>query len=623
MKIVKKLVTALLACVFALGFTGCGGNKTPAGFKRILFTAAVDEYTSKYYTELYTAYNNTQGKEDKVYVAFQPAADSYLTSLSTMLSGRKSNAQVLMVNDKYFKNYAVQNRFVNLDTLLADETVRTVNANGEAILNVDSLPAGLAERYRVNTQTRQTGRGTDLYGMPFGDNPQVFFYNADIFTAVNINIVSVDEDAIDAYNTQNGAALAPHGYAEYAANPLPDAQPALVASKNFAGQTVYKVFNNRIPMNWEEMIFMSKYLTPGYANENANVASVPSGVRYGLVSEWWFFMGWSVGGDCVGLDPASGNYKFTLGDTSDNFLVTEPITVNGNAYAAGELLLYRDKKYVNEHRSEFSAQIADQTLYALPSTYKAFEEFCALSMPKGEKISETKNGYGISPNPANMGQNSYKAYFTSAQVAIANLSFSEANSINSTKISKFGVCPTAQYREYEGGSLDNSGNLKVIGAGGYTGALKTVHNVAICGKPITGSITNAMVIPVNSGNEEDYKAAAKFIQWAASREGQAIIAKSGALIPNQPDYAQSEAFTAHHPNTRLDNVIVGSRLTQNAEQGDWSYLEDGEWVNLWADSLNGEVRNGRMTLETFFAQVQTKTDNSLASDKYKITITTK
>ncbi|MDE6398109.1 MAG: hypothetical protein K2L51_02200, partial [Clostridiales bacterium] len=282
MKIVKKLVTALCACVVALGFAGCGGNKTPAGFKRILFTAAVDEYTSKYYTELYTEYNNTQGKEDKVYVAFQPAADSYLTSLSTMLSGRKSNAQVLMVNDKYFKNYAVQSRFVNLDTLLADENVRTVDASGNALLDVSELPAGLADRYRVDTATRKTGAGTDLYGMPFGDNPQVFFYNADVFKAVNINIVSVDEENLQTYNTSAGATLAPHGYAEYLTNPCPNAQPALVSSKNFAGKTVYKVFNNRIPMNWEEMIFMSKYMTPVYADANANVANVPTGVRYGL-----------------------------------------------------------------------------------------------------------------------------------------------------------------------------------------------------------------------------------------------------------------------------------------------------------------------------------------------------
>ena len=120
MRIAKKLLMVLLTGIFALGLVGCGGSNVPAGFKRIQFTAVVDEYTSAYFTELYQTYNATQGQEDKVYVAFQPVGESYLTSLATMLSGRRSNAQVLAVNDRNFKNYAVQNRFVNLDELLSD-----------------------------------------------------------------------------------------------------------------------------------------------------------------------------------------------------------------------------------------------------------------------------------------------------------------------------------------------------------------------------------------------------------------------------------------------------------------------------------------------------------------------
>lgn len=623
MKFVKRLLLGLLSGAFVLSMAGCGGGNVPAGFERIQFRGTVDEYTSAYFTELCDIYNRTQGQEDKVYVQFMPAADNYLTSLATLLSGRKSSAQVLMVNDRNFKNYAVQNRFVNLDSLLAEENVLTVGENGEPMLDIGALPGGLVDRYRVDTETRETGAGTDLYGVPFGDNPQVFYYNADYLEEIDVNIISVDEEGLDDYNQANGTSLQPHGYAEYLENPMPEASPALTASVNFAGETVYKVFNDRIPMNWEEMIFLAKYLTPEYTKANGKVPAAPSAVSYGLVTEWWFFMCWSVGGDCVGLDPTTGKYKFTLGDTSDNYLVTKPVTVNGAEYAAGDILRYRDKIYVNEHKSDFSEEIADQTLYVLPSTYDAFEEFCALSMPTGEMISSTKEGYGVSPNPANMGQNSYKAYFTEGRVAFANLNFSEANSINSTKIGEFGFCPTPQYREYEGGSLDADGNLKVIGKDGYTGALAEANGVAVQGKAVTGSITNALVIPVNSGGQEEFVAAAKFIQWAAGPEGQAIIAKSGALIPNQQELALSDEFTQHHPNSKLNNVIVASRLTETAEQGDWSYLEDGEWVQIWANVLNGEVRNATKTLEEFFDEVQEITDNALASDKYKITITTK
>jgi hypothetical protein len=32
----------------------------------------------------------------------------------------------------------------------------------------------------------------------------------------------------------------------------------------------------------------------------------------------------------------------------------------------------------------------------------------------------------------------------------------------------------------------------------------------------------------------------------------------------------------------------------------WSYVEDGEWVNGWANILNTRVRNGDMMLDEFF-----------------------
>ena len=40
--------------------------------------------------------------------------------------------------------------------------------------------------------------------------------------------------------------------------------------------------------------------------------------------------------------------------------------------------------------------------------------------------------------------------------------------------------------------------------------------------------------------------------------------------------------------------------TANSSVGDWSYLENGSWVNVWANVLNTDVRNGKMTLDEFF-----------------------
>lgn len=102
------------------------------------------------------------------------------------------------------------------------------------------------------------GIGTDLRGIPFGNNPQVLLYNEQIFSEdLGMNIISVAEEDLDAYNTANGTQFMPHGYAEYSADNAEikawaDAA-GLKTAENRAGDTVYKVFNNCIAMNWEEI----------------------------------------------------------------------------------------------------------------------------------------------------------------------------------------------------------------------------------------------------------------------------------------------------------------------------------------------------------------------------------
>lgn len=621
MKKFRNAAIVLMTAVMLFAGAGCGGGESvPEGFKRVQFRYSGDEYSSPRYIELVNTYNATQGQEDKVYVSPLYSGADYSHNLTTTLSGRFNQSQIMLINDKYFKNYAVQDFFVNLDDLLADESTLTKDENGEPVFDLADIPAGLVDRYRVDVETRLAGAGTDLYGIPNGDNPETFYYNPTLISQAGINIVSVAESELASYNEANGTDFMPHGYAEYAADPT-NGTGELVSSQNLAGKTVYKVFNPLIPMNWEELVFFSKYFTPEY-NENA-----PADARYGFVSEWWFFMGWSVGGDCIGYDDDLGQYVFTLGDTNPNYLVTKDGThVNDSAYDAGDILNYADKTYVAENRSEFTALIADETLYALPSTYEAFKEYCSLSMDTTQEVDKGDMGYGVSPSPVDLSQSSYSAYFTAGQVAIVNLAYSQGNGLNSTKFDSFGACMSAQYREYEGGSLDESGNLKVIGQsysdGEYTGALKQVNETVAVGRNSTGSITYSFVIPKNSGDEDEYLAAWKFIQWAAGPEGQAILAESNTVIPNQSSLALSAEFT-ERDSAKCRDLRAVSLMAQNTEQGDWSYLEDGEWVNVWANSLNTEVRNGTLTMSEFFEKVTSNTNSYLGRDTYKIVITTK
>ena len=91
------------------------------------------------------------------------------------------------------------------------------------------------------------GEGASLLAIPNGNDPQILYYNKTILANCGINIVSVPESELEAYNTSNSAKLQPHGYAEYKEAPFADA----ISSRNEAGEFVYKVFNESIAMNWE------------------------------------------------------------------------------------------------------------------------------------------------------------------------------------------------------------------------------------------------------------------------------------------------------------------------------------------------------------------------------------
>ena len=84
----------------------------------------------------------------------------------------------------------------------------------------------------------------------------------------------------------------------------------------------------------------------------------------------------------------------------------------------------------------------------------------------------------------------------------------------------------------------------------------------------------------------------------------------------------SDEFT-QRADKKFNNQLVASKLAQVSREGDWAYLEDGEWVKVWSGDLNDKVRNGLMDLDVFIETALTPTNNALKADKYKIVITTK
>ena len=432
---VKKAAVVLSSLLAFTCLAGCGGNgDTPDGDQeRITFWGITDQYTSESYKQLVDAYNERQGKIDGVFVKYSPKTDSSANHISYCGSAR-GTVDIIGVSDRYVFNNIAQGFYTNLQDYIDDETTYTRNEAGEAYFSEDNYSANNIDRFRFNAETREAGAGEDLYALPLVSNASVIYYNEDYFLNNNINIISVTEEELDAYNAANGTDYAARGYAEYTAEAAP--AKGLKTSENLQGETVVKVFNDLIPMSFLEVNTLSKYFSTEY-----NAAS-PS--RYGILNEWWFSHGWAVGGDCVKWDEASGQYKFTLGDKQPNYLVTSAVTVNGTAYAAGDILTYRDRNYVLENSSaDISAH-----LYELPSQYEQFREFCAWSQEADKKVDDEVYGYEISPSPATLNNSSKVNYFTSGEVAMlvdgttATL-YGDGVALNARAYRKFGTAVSA------------------------------------------------------------------------------------------------------------------------------------------------------------------------------------
>ena len=599
----KRMVALALVLALAMSFAACGGGEeapAEAGDRTVVYYAAsyVTAQVQPAYKELVETYNNGQGVTDGVYVQMRENSGA----ISGLDSALRANYQydVLQLNDDEFKTLAMQggNYFVALDDYVTEDV--------KAAMQWDQIPDALVNRFRMNTTPSEGGKflageGASLLAIPNGSDPQVLYYNKGILTDCGINVISVPETELEAYNAANGAALQPHGYAEYKEAPYADA----VSSKNEAGEFVYKVFNECIGMNWDEQRCLARAFQKQY------------GYEYGFMSEWWFYMGFSVGGDCVGWDEATGNYKLTLTDKQTGYLALEDITVNGVNYAKGDVLTYEAKLYLNNNASELSA--LEGKVYALPSMYDTILEFTRLGVPADKQADVGVNGYGIAPaTTANR-----TARFTSGTDCPFLIEyFSQAQSFQGILGDKLGMAVPAQYREYEGGSTytkDGAEYLKVIGESYdgevYTGQLHTENGTPIVGEAATASEAAGFFLPANTKNK-NYDAAMKFVTWAAGPEGQAILAKGNKLVPNQTGYGLGEY--ADSADRLLSGMWAGAYMAQEADIGDYTYFTSLTWITEWSMTFNSDVREGKMTLTDFIAQKQDAADTGLKGMRLRL-----
>ena len=599
-----RLLALFLTATMLSSLAACGGKgqKLPpeAEGRTVIYFAAsyVTAQVQPAYKEMVEAYNNGQGVTDGVYVQMRENAGA----ISGLDSALRSNYQydVLELHDDEYKTLAMQggNYFVELDKYLTDDA--------KTSMQWDQIPAPLVNRFRMNTKPSEGGKfmageGTSLLAIPNGSDPQVLYYNKSILENCGINVISVPEAELDAYNAANSTALQPHGYAEYKDAPYADAK----SSRNEAGEFVYKVFNECIGMNWEEQRILARAFQKQYEYE------------YGFMSEWWFFMGFSVGGDCVGWDEASGQYKLTLADKQPGYLALEDITVNGVNYAKGDVLTYENKLFLNNNAAELSK--LEGKVYKLPSQYDAILEFTRLGVPADKQADVGIYGYGVAPSTTE----NRTARFTSGNDCPFLIEyFSQAQSFQGILGDALGMAAPAQYREYVGGSTytkDGKEYLKVIGetydGAVYTGELHTVNDTAIVGKVATASEGSGFFVPANTKNK-NYDAAMKFVTWAAGPEGQKILAKGNKMVPNQTGYGMGEY--ADSADRLVSGMWAGAYMAQKAEIGDYTYFTSLTWITEWSMSFNKDVREGRMTLTDFIAQKQEAANTGLRGMRLRI-----
>ena len=603
MKTMKRIVALMLAMLMLAGLVGCGGgNEIPAeaGDRTVVYFAAsyVTAQVQNAYKEMVETYNNGQGITDGVYVQMRENAGA----IAGLDSALRSNYQydVLQLRDDEYKTLAMQgnNYFVELDSYLTDD-VKTK-------MQWDQIPEALVNRFRMNTKPSEGGKymagaGASLLAVPNGSDPQVLFYNKAILEKCGINVVSVPEAELESYNSSNNAVLQPHGYAEYKEAPYADA----ISSKNEAGEFVYKVFNECIGMNWEEQRILARAIQKQY------------GYEYGFMSEWWFYMGFGVGGDCVGWDEASGQYKLTLTDKQPGYLALTDVTVNGVSYAKGDVLTYESKLFLNNNADQLSA--LEGKVYALPSQYDAILEFTRLGVPADKQADTGIYGYGVAPSTT---QNRTARFTSGTDCPFLIEYFSQAQSFQGILGDALGMAVPAQYREYVGSSVyekDGKEFLKVIGetydGEVYTGELHVENGTPIVGEVATASEGSGFFLPANTKGK-NYDAAMKFVTWAAGPEGQKILAKGNRMVPNQTSFGMNEY--ADSADRLIPNMWAGAYMAQEADIGDYTYFTSLTWITEWSMAFNSDVREGKMTLTDFYAQKQGVADTGLKGMRLRI-----
>jgi len=575
----KKIMCGALAALMIASTVGCGGSDSgdersarPTGSKQVYFWAWGDARQEEMYQNLVGEFNKTN--EDGIVVNLvTDVVDEYEDSVRQALQGDSRNApDVLLTSEKGAYKYYAEKGFIDDMTDKASELAK---ASGISDYDLSRF------WYDVEAGT-EDGANKKLYAVPKDVSPTVLYYNESLFEQAGVTVISVFEEDLEAFNAGEADARG-KTKSDYGIS-------GDVKSKGYFEMGGKKYFNNRITMNWDEMITLSSL-----------VKKLDETKNYGMYTEWWFNYGWTVGGDCLeylptdSADYAGGFYDFTLMSDVPNYIVaddTGEVTVNGNTYQAGEIIEYADRVDLSTYPAELSGsalsaakdshtvtaevtQLAGEgKLLELPSQRDAFVEFVRLGMPSDATIFDGLKGYGVAPKSSTIGALDGKIrYFINGTLGmVADYQWYAPYILSSMPDAKIDVAPLPMYKEY-----DAEGNV-------------TVHGVEA-----GHSASAGLCIASSSEVKEE---AWTFIEFCLSEEGQTIMAQTGMYLPINEAMRTSDAYTGS--GNLPENYEIFERAANYERAGDWWYLTDNSWISKWAVDLNDKVRNGNQTLADFY-----------------------
>ncbi len=608
---VKKFGAIALSSLFlTTAFSACKGNGGSSN--KLQFWVYGDETELVTYTMMTDEFNNTYGKDHGIEVEISAKPAGSYTSLIQNTARAESSADIFFVIEDFFKQWVEMGFMQPL----------TEYFNAIDDIQLSDVGENLMMKYRYDEETEFSTSDSPLYGLPVEVRPTALYYNETLFEKAGITVISVDEEDMDKWNAGEIAdrrgkfkkdyaklkdiTVPKKGYYRSYSPYTEDTSWTVPASDEVL------VFNNRIPMNWDEIEDLGMIFSVSTNRD----ASRLYGTEYGYYTEWWFNYAWSVGGDCLTDLTGSGYWNFSLLEETPNYMVQTDDYVGeftGTAYKKGDFLEITDKLNVAKGqrlvpddeggytlngqkvgvRESVTAAATNGTLTAYPSSREAFERYTRLGTNTNVLIGDAY-GLQLCPTPSVFSSSGRLSinYFIAGDLAMVVEQSSYVPTVTESADFHWDMAPLAQYKEYED-PLDPN-----------------CDTVVRRGK-LAGHSNSRGLVTRKKSAEKKGDQIARFIMWMASEDAQKFRAKNG-LFPIQASLHGEIDFGKNAPT----NMAAFSDAMAYQTPADWWYLKAFTWIDVWSVPLNSKLRNNVVgyTYEKWIDEVVSSSNEILLSD---------